>query len=352
MRIIMAILGIIVLLPLVLTALNIRSIRRSKRVVREYFASASMILSLLIFLLALLIVIPHIGYLDIILAWSGNIDGSVGTLSNRTFGLMIATVFSAVAIFSNLFMSVRTHKYWDGVKSVRQVRLGSHGNWNNVFGQAPLIFLADACIGMFRNKYRHELKIHRQKNPGEVVFGDGETIPPWHQEFAAIYQILDPRVSITEKNHWYAENNCYVFPFDKEQYVAALVCDTMPNEDKQEVFLRFLNRLGYKYFRVIIAVKDNPDGQNTMSIQKNDYDITIDFKDRLLDKFVNFNDYFEKLKDRMNEKINPDSNYTLNDVYTPLYFYNSKTRDKYNGRFVKTIFYFFKKSSAPNTFIE
>jgi hypothetical protein len=319
----------LLLIAFAVTTVLRRAVRINRRGIREKFAFRTVLQALTILGLTIFVTLPNYGYWDLLEPYIKIPESNGGYVPVRALGRAVIFVLAVIIVVIIMYRSIRTHKYWSNAKSERQFRRDSRGNWNSSFRHDIALFIADALIMVFAGKHKRELREHSYHTPPEQQATESDTTIPWYKEFAEIYPIIEPRFTISESSHWFADNNCFVFPFDADKHIAVLISDVIPSSDEQEIFTRFLKRLEYKYFKVIYAVKTNAGGNENLSIQKNGYDITIVFKEQLLDNLVNFTDYYEHIARKLSEPISSEISLSLNDVYTPLFCVESGKKDKF-----------------------
>jgi len=219
-----------------------------------------------------------------------------------------------LAIVSN--MVNRIYQNWHGAYSVRQKDLQKYSEPTPLITEG--IFEAKRILtrGKPLEIYKKEENIVR----GNILPHASMGSQIWRFQALELLSLQNRSYDFSQDSDWYDDGQCWIGLNVRTSAPVAILCAQEDlSEDIISRFIQYVNSINHRKVSVkssielIIAVRA---GTRNEVIQFNDQTIRILSEESLLHKLVDFSDYFNAIRARVERHNLPDSELTLADVYT------------------------------------
>lgn len=224
--------------------------------------------------------------------------------------LIITRAFAVIVFVICAAVVYHAHSQWNGEISRRQYRMNTYEMIDSSLILDFAVFLRSFLKGNYElNKYQ---KI-ADRDAGEKSEITREM--PWHIEFAKMYSIMSNQTKIDPDNDWHALQHCYISSCADKHNIAVYCSATLHSVGDVMQFLQYIFQINSSYLLVIIAVKENPDGQENFSICQVSLKIEYIFKNNALDVLLDFNEYFRTMDVLYHKPLFPEYRQKIDDIY-------------------------------------
>ena len=90
-----------------------------------------------------------------------------------------------------------------------------------------------------------------QRQGGEIACD-----PPWHVEFAEIYNILSNQAHICPSEDWHPQAGCLISSYADGRKIAVYCAETLPDKKTVEDFLTYIHQYHSSYLQILVAVRE------------------------------------------------------------------------------------------------
>jgi len=207
------------------------------------------------------------------------------------------------------------HNRWSGAISVK------HFERKKYHEPSPIYF--EALAEVKRIIKREPEQIYTQEESqrfGSVLESNTESLA-WHIQARDLISLRNPSYEIDRINGWHEEFRCWTGFNKKTRQLIAIRCDSKEStQDQLEDFVSYVLRIAQQKqiasssIELFWAVKNS----NTVKPTKiREHTLRKETEETLLNELVDFSDYFEDIKDRVERHNLPDSALNITEVYTP-----------------------------------
>lgn len=226
------------------------------------------------------------------------------------------TVIYMMVIMGYGYWFFKVFNNWEGKKSVSQYEQERNSEKPN-----PLV---DIALILSRNPDKRALLkqyISKEDDNLKPLITEINEQKAWNIRAKSMW-------SIHSRNHIFedsfdAERKCWWGEDKNTGAIVALVCiHETPNEELLKGIIFYARQISIarngENFQLVVAVKNLHIEREKENIDGTQ--VTFTSEKELLSKIVDFTDYFEDISYRVNRLKLPESDLTINDIYTPSYF--------------------------------
>ena len=225
----------------------------------------------------------------------------------------------AAVWFGLLYLVVQVYKGWTGAISERQ--------FDSQRFHRPSSLIVDAILEAKRVALRKQpaaLHLAEQSKPNETLLLGNRETRAWHVQARDLLSLKNVSYDF-QQGDWHPSAKCWIGR-DKQSFRAvAAYCDRdFPTTEKLRDFVTYTKRVvkrgsfrttDTEYLLVTSGTKGKPDNINFPN-----FTIKVESEETLLQDLVDFSDYFQSIKYRVEQLRLPDSSLCLCDTYTPTHF--------------------------------
>ena len=313
--------SILIILIISLVYVSIVWIRRNRHP-RERFALAALS-SITALTLTLMAIIPaRTAPWDLVAVLISSIpDNEISniTLEFEDYALLIFVYVFGVASILALFQR------WDGLKSERQYKQEQRRENISLIREGTRELLRIIQRGDSLPLYRPEPQAFVSQLDVSI---DSKA---WRDRARTLIELKCPQYSFSENNAWHDVMQCWVGIDINTDGLVLMRCDSeMPSEENLVKLFEYGENLKSRKkksrLEFIIALEDQDVDSNTYIFQQT---VQIESEKSLLENLVNWRDYENDLKYRMDEATLPDSDFSISDVFVqPHCMTPNKTNDE------------------------
>ena len=196
---------------------------------------------------------------------------------------VVTKLLVVLVFFATLAVVVQTYRRWDGPVSRRQHQMDMRLEESSLFLDF-LVALTNCFTRTEGLAVYHKLQTAEQRQWGEIV-GD----PPWHVEFAEIYNILSNQAHIRPAEDWHPQASCLISSYADGKKIAVYCTETLPDRKAVDDFLGYIHQYHANYLQILVAIKLGR--QPDFSEDRGALQIRYLFKENALDGLVDFSGY-------------------------------------------------------------
>jgi hypothetical protein len=238
------------------------------------------------------------------------VNGKIANLSDPSFsdyGFMLCVIFIEFIIFGRIFYT------WRGLKSENQYRNEQQNN--------SITFIEEGY-----SELRRILK--RKPGPQLHIDSDNDSIGPllsgvadslaWKDQSKELIKLSSSSYVFEHEGCWHDRTSCWIgYDINTSGLVAIHPCQNDISLTKTEEIIAYVNSIAVKdnanVSEIIIAIKEPTEDATRI----NEPFLKHVSEKELLDRLVNFNDYFNDIKKRVIVDKLSDSDLRLVDIYVP-----------------------------------
>lgn len=209
-------------------------------------------------------------------------------------------------IFGSIVLAI--FRTWSGAKSEDDIKL------DEMHKEMDFVSAVVKSFKTFNIKISHEIKNSVVTKGNDFTFFN--ISDDWHTQVKEIFKFISRQYQVSD-DEWHSEHSLYITKYDKSDIV--ILCSlNKPSDSYVEEKINFLKKFYPEkiFTKIIIAIQD--DNEESQKIEKILSGITLEyrFKNELLDNIINFEDYFNFIKDEFNKnEITSGDNLRLKDIY-------------------------------------
>lgn len=207
-------------------------------------------------------------------------------------------------IFASVIISIS--KNWHGAKSSQDVKL------EEIHKEMDFISAALKGFRSFNIPIENKKDIENQETASDLTFFN--TSKDWHTQVKEFFIFISSQYKITSKD-WYSEENFYIGKYGNIDIVIICFLNKPSLEEIEKKILLSKQNCPDKSFKKYIVAIQNGVAENK-TIDHPEYAIEYRYKEELLKKIVNFDEYFDFLKKEFYEnEITSGDSLKLVDTY-------------------------------------
>ena len=220
---------------------------------------------------------------------------------------VVTKLLVVLVFFATLAVVVQTYRRWDGPVSRRQHQMDMRMEESSLFLDF-LVALTNCFTRTEGLAVYHKLQTAEQRQWGEIV-GD----PPWHVEFAEIYNILSNQAHIRPAEDWHPQASCLISSYADGKKIAVYCTETLPDRKAVDDFLGYIHQYHANYLQILVAIKLGR--QPDFSEDRGALQIRYLFKENALDGLVDFSGYRSAICRLYQSPLMQGTSLRIEDVY-------------------------------------
>ena len=202
-------------------------------------------------------------------------------------------------------------KHWSGQKSIAHHEQIQNQEVSNFLKAIALLLKRDEKLAL----YQEEL------SPQNAILDKPETLA-WHERARQLWVLRNRTYLFTDENQYDPSRKCWIGLEKNTNALVLFACyHDIPPKSKIEELSQYAKKISINQNKIdsdielIIAVKNKITEENKIFLD--DCIIKYTSEDELLDKLVDFSDYFADIDYRVERAKLIDSDLTLQDTYSP-----------------------------------
>jgi len=227
-------------------------------------------------------------------------------------------ILSVILVVIFGWVVLKLHEQWDGKKSVKQHEREQ--------ARQPMTFvvLVEETGLQIRHLFHPSKQILKEyteenDNSSEILQGAKADLI-WHQQARELWQLQNRSYVFDLDTDWHDEYRCWIGKHKKTGETVILACWQDKLNDKQlEQLLDYVARVQASSVKpkIIIALKH---GKSNKNRQFKKHQVHYISETVLLDKLIDFSDYFQDIRYQVEQKHLAESDLTIQQTYTPSYY--------------------------------
>ena len=220
---------------------------------------------------------------------------------------IVTKLLVVVVFFATLAVVVHTYRRWDGPVSRRQhqmdLRMEESGLFLDFLVALANLFTRTEGLAVYR-----KLQTAQQRQGDEIACD-----PPWHVEFAEIYNILSNQAHICPSEDWHPQAGCLISSYADGRKIAVYCAETLPDKKTVEDFLTYIHQYHSSYLQILVAVREGR--QKDFSEKHGSLTIRYLFKENALDGLADFSGYRSAVRRLYESPLMQGTSLRIEDVY-------------------------------------
>lgn len=220
-------------------------------------------------------------------------------------------ILSLILMGAFFYLVTYLHKHWNGAKSLNQYTQEQNQQPQGVISESGL-YLRSIRDPKLLTVYKPETRATHS-----ALEGANDTLI-WHAQARELLKLSSKSYEFPD-DQWHDQQHCWLGKHKHNNNTVVLACrENAPDEKQQQTLLAYSKKHKQSQqgdLEIIIAIKD-ADVDETSQFDLEHYSIRQVSESRLLDKLVDFSDYFRELRKRVTQDKLADSELTLADMYT------------------------------------
>lgn len=232
-----------------------------------------------------------------------------------------------------IFIYFLKHIYdnWSGATSIKQHKRAQR--------QEPSSIIIDGYDELIRIVKR--LPAPEIYNPddsngiGSILKGSEDTLV-WHQQVIELIMLKSKSYFFDKDEGWHDQQRCWVGRQKKTGDMVVVGCwIEPPSETQLKTLVNYARNQAKKNnqldneLEIKVAIKSETNLIDTKTIDG--IEVKFEYESQLLNNLVDFTDYINDIKDKVNNQDLPESNLTINDIYVPSGFTLEEDSNKYEN---------------------
>lgn len=221
-------------------------------------------------------------------------------------------ILSILLVAGLWWLIVRLHSNWSGAQSTNQYEQQQKH-------QSPSLF-SDVLLLLNAAQKRSLLAIYNPENQYlQTALEGAEESLVWHQQAKDLLQLSNRFYDFSD-DEWHDQERCWIGVHKKTGDTVVLACcENQPEHAELQQLAEYADKVrrnnaqGHTEIEFIVALKEGDLDENS---NLNEYPLHTISESQLLDKLVNFDDYFRDLRKRVEIDNLTGSELTIKQVYT------------------------------------
>ncbi len=248
---------------------------------------------------------PWLAVMNLIKQWQGLTYEPPQALTTEQ------SILSLILIGAFFYLVTYLHKHWNGAKSLNQ--------FNQEQNQQPQGVISESGLYLRSIANPQLLAIYKPEARATYSALEGANASlSWHEQARELLEFSSKSYEFQDEQ-WHDQQHCWLGKHKHNNNTVVLAClQNAPDKNQQQKLLDYSKKHKYSQqgdLEIIIAIKD-ADVDETSQFELERYSIRLVSESRLLDKLVDFSDYFRELRKRVARDTLAESELTLADMYT------------------------------------